>query len=248
MQAHPFDHVDLVLVDVDNTILRFDPGLDDTIIRLSQQLAGLTLSEDALKKGYRAAFAYWGDVEQARRDAQNGHPAHARIYVHNLLVAMAFPPERLADTVEQISSHLLGQYRPGTYLTPGTKELLEFLHASGKTVGLVSNRDGAGSAFSPPLGEMVRQYGIDPYVDFILNAEETGFSKPDPAIFRQALAVGGDVPAQRAVHIGDNYYTDGIGARRAGIGVILIDGHAVFQDVAGEGITVVSALADLLPG
>jgi FMN phosphatase YigB (HAD superfamily) len=248
MQPNAFDHVDLVLVDVDNTILRFEPGLDDTIIKLSQQLAGLTLSDAALKNGYRAAFAYWGDIEQVKLDSQNGQPAHARIYIHNLLAAMDFPPDRLDTVIEQVSSHLLGQYRPSTYLTPGTKELFHFLHAFGKTVGLVSNRDGAGSAFSPPLGEMVRHYGIEPYVDFILNTEDTGFSKPDPAIFRQALAVGGDVPAQRAIHIGDNYYTDGIGARQAGISVILIDSHAIFQDVAGDGISVVSALTDLLPG
>jgi HAD superfamily hydrolase (TIGR01549 family) len=238
----------LVLLDVDNTILRFEPGLDDTIIVLSQQFAGLTLSEAALKKGYRAAFAYWENIEQVKLDSQGSQSAHARLYIHNLLAAMDFPPDMLDATIDKVGSHLLRQYRPRTYLTPGTTKLLRFLHTSGKTVGLVSNRGEADSASSPPLETMVREYGVDQYIDFIVNAEETGLSKPDPAIFRRALAVGGGVPAQSAVHIGDNYYTDGIGARRAGIKAILIDRHAIFQDVADEGILAVRSLTDLLSG
>ena len=248
MQEHVLDYASLVLLDVDNTILKFDPGLDDTIITLSQQFAGLTHSEAALKDGYHAAFAYWANTEQVKLDSQIGQPSHARIYVRNLLMAMGVPPDLLDTTIETVSSHLLKQYHPSVYLTPGTTEFLHHLHTSGKTIGLVSNRDGADSAFSPPLEVMVQEYGIDQYVDFIVNAEETGSSKPDPAIFHRALAVGGGVPAQRAVHIGDNYYTDGIGARRAGIRAILIDNHAIFQDIADEGIFVVRSLTELLSG
>ena len=49
-----------------------------------------------------------------------------------------------------------------------------------------------------------------------------GISKPNPDIFRFALADAGVNPTE-AVHVGDIYEADVLGARRAGMKGVLID-------------------------
>ena len=48
-------------------------------------------------------------------------------------------------------------------------------------------------------------------------SDEVGVYKPDPAIFARALTSLGDVPAERALHVGDLRRTDVAGARAIGM-------------------------------
>lgn len=64
--------------------------------------------------------------------------------------------------------------------------------------------------------------GIAPEIDFIIVSGEFGVDKPDPAIFRAALAQGGVDPAG-AVMIGDNAVNDIVGAHGVGMAAIWID-------------------------
>jgi putative hydrolase of the HAD superfamily len=53
--------------------------------------------------------------------------------------------------------------------------------------------------------------------------------KPDPGLFIHALECLG-VPAQSAIYVGDNYYADVVGARRAGVHPVLYDPEGVFPN------------------
>jgi putative hydrolase of the HAD superfamily len=64
--------------------------------------------------------------------------------------------------------------------------------------------------------------GLEPYLDFILISEEFGCWKPDPAIFAEALRLGG-ATAGEAVFIGDSAEHDMTGAHAAGIASIWIN-------------------------
>jgi len=55
------------------------------------------------------------------------------------------------------------------------------------------------------------------YFDGWAFSDEVGVYKPDPAIFARALHSLGDVPADRALHIGDLRRTDVAGARAIGM-------------------------------
>jgi putative hydrolase of the HAD superfamily len=87
-------------------------------------------------------------------------------------------------------------------------------------VAVVSNSEGALEAL---LGEL-RVLGA---FDLIVDSGLVGVEKPDPRIFRFALDRFA-VPPERAVHIGDTYATDVIGARAAGLRVALIDPYGHF--------------------
>ncbi len=63
---------------------------------------------------------------------------------------------------------------------------------------------------------------LEPYLDLIITSDEVGADKPSPLIFQAALQQTG-VAASEAVHVGDQYKLDVIGAREVGINPILID-------------------------
>ncbi|TWI57530.1 putative hydrolase of the HAD superfamily [Pseudomonas duriflava] len=62
----------------------------------------------------------------------------------------------------------------------------------------------------------VHEIGLADYFRFALCAEELGIGKPDPHPFNEAIRRAG-VPAETAVHVGDNPVDDIQGAQRAGL-------------------------------
>ena len=75
-----------------------------------------------------------------------------------------------------------------------------------------------------------RKLDLEPYLDFVVTPEEAGADKPKPAIFLAALERAG-VSASEAVHIGDQYDLDIVGARAVGITPILIDRYNFYPEV-----------------
>ena len=62
----------------------------------------------------------------------------------------------------------------------------------------------------------LRTLRLENFFDAIVISSDYGFRKPDPRIFHMALAIL-DVPASEAVYIGNNYKTDLLGAKAAGL-------------------------------
>ena len=95
--------------------------------------------------------------------------------------------------------------------------ILQYLQNEGFKLAIVSNWD-------TPLDPLTERLGIARYFDVIVASHDSLIrsSKPDPYIFNYTLAAVG-VSAEEAVHIGDTYETDIIGAKNAGIRPILID-------------------------
>ena len=53
--------------------------------------------------------------------------------------------------------------------------------------------------------------------------------KPDPGIFKHALDRA-KVSAQETVYVGDNYFADVVGSRRAGLQPVLYDPNSIFPE------------------
>ncbi len=80
------------------------------------------------------------------------------------------------------------------------------------------------------LISIYRKLGLEPYLDFVVTSEEAGADKPNPPIFQAALQRA-DVDAPEAVHVGDQYQLDVVGARGVGINPILIDRYDQYPEV-----------------
>jgi putative hydrolase of the HAD superfamily len=94
---------------------------------------------------------------------------------------------------------------------PGFKEL----KSRGIKVGLISNWD-------TRLADIFRDLGLTKYLDCIICSASVGLHKPDPRIFEVALSRV-DCAPKDAVHCGDHYFSDIIGARSVGITPVLMN-------------------------
>lgn len=94
-------------------------------------------------------------------------------------------------------------------LFPEVREVLAVLRADGFRLGVISNS-------SERLVKTVHHFGLDRILDPVVFTQAVGFEKPDPRVFEFALRQSG-VSASEAVHVGDTFEADYLGATRAGL-------------------------------
>ena len=149
------------------------------------------------------------------------------------------------EHVEQIAWEVL-QYehaifsRNNATLYADVLPTLDRLRRTGLKMVIVSNWD-------TPLHAMIEELGLDPYFAAIVASHDQRVrsAKPDAAIFEYALnAVG--VSADEAVHVGDSFEADIVGAHSAGIRAILLDREGTQDGRWGETIRSLYALPDLI--
>jgi putative hydrolase of the HAD superfamily len=75
----------------------------------------------------------------------------------------------------------------------------------------------------------LERLGLLGWFDLVIDSQELGVEKPDPALFRFALDRLG-VRAQAAVHVGDLFHIDVVGARAAGLHAWLLDSAGLYAD------------------
>jgi putative hydrolase of the HAD superfamily len=129
---------------------------------------------------------------------------------------------RAAELAPQISNHMDTSYKPEVHVPEDARTLLEDLKKSGYMLGVVSNRD-------DPFLEELNTLKLDSYFQFVLAAGEVKSYKPYPLIFERALELAG-TSAPETMYIGDNYFADIVGSRRAGLIPVLYDPISLFPD------------------
>lgn len=105
---------------------------------------------------------------------------------------------------------------------PEAEGILRRVRAEGLAAGVISNSNGSVRA-------IMEEVGLARHLDFILDSAVVGVEKPDPRIFTLALEAA-RVRPEEAVHIGDLYSVDVLGARRAGVEAILLDPDGVWGE------------------
>jgi putative hydrolase of the HAD superfamily len=104
----------------------------------------------------------------------------------------------------------------------GVPSSLERLRARGLPLAVVSNSNGT-------LRGLLDRLGLLASFDVVLDSAVEGVEKPDPRFFRLALDRLG-VDARRALHVGDVYHVDVVGARSAGIRPVLVDEAGLYPE------------------
>ena len=117
---------------------------------------------------------------------------------------------------------------------------LDRLQQMNLKMGIISNWD-------TPLHAMVEELGLAPYFEIVVASHDQRVrsAKPDAAIFEYALnAVG--VSPEEAIHVGDSFEADIVGAHTAGLRAILLDRDGTQTGRWVETIQTLHALPDLL--
>ncbi|HEY3834717.1 MAG TPA: HAD-IA family hydrolase [Acidimicrobiia bacterium] len=146
-----------------------------------------------------------------------------------------------ADVVE----HLHSEFSTAAIwkrIIPGSVDGLRALVATGVRVGVISNADGfvAQRLREQEVLQVGPGIGVD--VECIIDSGEVGVSKPDPRIFHIALdAIG--LTAAQCWYVGDMPGIDVVGARAAGMSVLVMDPFGVHP--ADSGFDTVASLHDI---
>jgi putative hydrolase of the HAD superfamily len=91
------------------------------------------------------------------------------------------------------------------------------------TLGLLTN-------LQSDMKPVCRELGLEPYLDFIVTSSEAGADKPQPQIFLIALERA-KVKSSEAIHVGDQYKLDAVGAMGVGIKPVLIDRYDLYPEI-----------------
>ncbi len=212
-----------VLFDAGNTLVFLDYG------RLAGAIGaalGLPLTEAGLRQHAAAAARA---MEQGRlTDRERGS-----VFLQTLFERAGVPASR----TEELRAALLDLHQRAHLwgaTEPGTAGALERLRAAGVRLAVVSNSDGR-AATALAAGGLLDAF------EFVIDSGEVGVEKPDPRIFQIALDRLG-LSAADALYVGDLYEVDVVGARAAGLDVVLLDPNG---EHSGRDVRTVRSVAEL---
>ena len=213
------DPLDCVLFDAGDTLLAPAPSFQGRFVAVAAA-HGLPLEEAAVDAAIAAAVravewpSDWTDPATQRRFWMG--------FYRDVLAGLGHGGDgpELAEALFEAFSDPAG-YR----LFDDVRPALEALAARGITLGVVSN-------FEPWLEEILDLQGVGDRVAAVAISGKLGVAKPDPRIFKAALAEAGADPAA-TVHVGDQPVNDVAAARAVGITPVLIDRFGRHPDPAG---------------
>jgi putative hydrolase of the HAD superfamily len=228
-----------ILIDALGTLIGIEPPWQRFVDLLASRHA-IPIDLDRAVAALRAEMAYYRGHCQAAGDA--GSLAVLRAACADV-VAGELGGEVAGLDRAALTQTLLDCLRFAAYADAAPT--LGALRRTGVRVVVLSNWDIS-------LHDALAGCGLDGLVDGVICSAEAGFAKPAPEIFHAALALAGVRPEQ-AVHVGDSYAEDVLGARAAGIEPVLLarppgDGGLIGAESpapAGD-VPTISSLAELL--
>ena len=124
-------------------------------------------------------------------------------------------------------------------LFPEVREVVAELRALGYRLGVISNH-------SERLLRFVRHLGLDRDLDPVVFTQEVGAEKPDRRVFEFALRRAGCRPSD-AVHVGDSYEADYLGATEAGLRAVWLNRKSTPAPSRCEAVSDLREFAARLP-
>ena len=224
-----------VFFDFYGTLAGWEPAAGE-IQREAAAAEGLALDADAIERAYPTANALLDSENAVRRVGSRTaeeRDAFFAEYERTLLTTAGYPASLT------LAAAIWARVRStpkGLALYPDALPALEALRDAGFVVGVISN-------MGKELPDNLAALGVDRFATVSVSSGEVGVAKPHPEVFRTALRKAG-VEASEALHVGDGYESDVLGATRAGLQALFLLRDRGVR--APEGCATVRALTDVL--
>ena len=207
------------------TLALFDPPREDMHSQAYQEF-GIEVPPEKLTRGLLLADRGWFEEDVKSRVEVRTREEQLELalrYQHTVLSEAGVNAPR--ELLFKIAQRMYQLYQGVTFtLFDDVLSTLKTLKERRLILGLITNA-------TKDMSSAYRKLGLEPYLDFVVNSEEVGANKPEPPIFLAALDKAG-VEASGAVHVGDQYELDVVGARGVGINAVLIDRYDVAPEVS----------------
>jgi putative hydrolase of the HAD superfamily len=197
-----------VLLDALGTLVALEPPWP-ALVRELRQRHRIEITLEQAVAALRAEMSYYRAHCHQARDAAT--LADLRRRCARIVAGAIGEPVSELD-LDALTDTLLAALRFRAY--PDAAPALAALRAAGVRAVVVSNRDVS-------LHGVLAQTGLASLLDGTLTSAEFGAAKPATAIFVAALELVG-ATAAAAVHVGDSFEEDVLGARGAGVEPLLL--------------------------
>jgi len=193
----------------------------------------------AVEPSRRASAEPEAKRELDREAAAGGTDAERGGWYFNLVLGHAGVP-RSPSTDAALEELRRGHDRHNLWeeVPDGVRASLARFRKGGRRLAVVSNANGTVRA-------LFERLDLAPFFDAILDSAVEGVEKPDPRLFLLALERLGTGP-ETAVHVGDLYGVDVVGARAAGVRPVLLDEAGLYENADCPRVRSLSDLADHL--
>jgi FMN phosphatase YigB (HAD superfamily) len=213
-----------VFFDWVNTLVRMEPDRHVLTANICREF-GIEVSDLDILRGIYATDADAPAGRPLRWSADEDPEVYLRYNASVLTAAGVTPPDRrtagamlqkFAERFKDIRFVVFDDVRPS----------LQELNDRGIVTGVISN-------MPQPVAPMLQKLGLSDLLDFgVSPLDVEGECKPAAPIFLEALRRAG-AKSGEAVHVGDEYFVDGRGARDAGITPVIIDRYGLFESLEG---------------
>jgi len=214
-----------VFFDWFNTLALYHPPREEAHSQALQEV-GIKVSPKELLPGLLIADSQWFEENIKSKVEERSPQEQLEVgirYEQTLLAEVGLKASQ--DTLIEVMKKVQQLYKGMTFvLFDDVLANLKRLKEQNLTLGLLTN-------LAKDMNPICRELGLEPYVNFIVTSGEVGADKPQPPIFLAALERAG-VHASEAVHVGDQYKMDVVGARGVGITPILIDRYNLYAEVS----------------
>lgn len=214
---NPHSALDAVLLDVGGVMLVPDPTL---LADICAPFGGTAVEETIIRAHYDAMTL-----------ADDGADLNWEVYCRELYTRCGVAADQVAAAIAAFDARTAGA-NIWSHALPGARDALERL-TSAYRVGIVSNSDGQVERLLREAEMCQVGPGSGVPVEFVIDSALVGVAKPDPAIFELALGRL-DVPAARAVYVGDTRFADVVGATAARLRVLHLDPYDACPQPAGH--------------
>ncbi len=212
-----------IFFDLDGTLRLNLPSGGEFFADYAIQLGLPATHEDRLR-AMRWEHFYWANSAELKADkvAFPEDRLFWNMYARRQLVALGASNQQAADLAPRINEYMFQAYKPKSVVPQDVLRLLPVLKEGGYVLGVLSNRE-------KPFQQEIEALGLASYFALALAGGEVNMWKPEPYLFVHACQRLG-VPPTEAMYVGDNYFADVVGARRAGLQPVLYDPRGVFPD------------------
>ncbi len=211
-----------IFFDMGHTLAYREPPREDIFALICAKYGLENLDKDRLRKAFPISEEYF-ELNYSERWDLISEEEREKVYLelNRMILREAGVDEDKINFLATKIHEEFKNYRRWVAF-PDAKQVLAELERDGYILGMVSNWD-------RNLPILCEELGLADHLRFILASRIEGVRKPNPVIFQRALALAGVKP-EEALHLGDSYRADVIGAREVGITPVLIDRDSRYDD------------------
>jgi HAD superfamily hydrolase (TIGR01549 family) len=213
-----------VFFDMVNTLVHLEPDRHVLTAEVCHEF-GIEVSALDILRGIYAVDAKMPPGRPLRWSADEDPEVYVRYNEEVLTRAGVTPPDR--RTAGAMLQRFAQRYKDIRFAVfEDVRPALQELKERGIVTGVISN-------MPQPVAPMLQKLGLGDLLDFGVSPLDVGGEcKPAAPIFLEALRRANAKP-EEAVHVGDEYFVDGKGARDAGITPVILDRYKLFESLEG---------------